>query len=253
MTSPVGLVVVTAITFLIAVDAATAQSRVEKACFEDTEPAPVISACTRIIRNKRADPSDRVLAYINRGDAYRSQKRDKDAMDDYMAAQDLAADHGVMEGRRLAAQSAAEMAFDQAEYLKAMVLFGRAYDDRRSEPEHIATMRYYAGLSAMRIKQNDLALEEFDEVIKLRPKWAEAYRERGLAHLGKKNFDKSASDLNQAIGLKPADSKAYFIRAMAHKGQGNLAQARQDLAKVLEIEPSNQDARDELQKMGNAN
>ena len=50
----------------------------------------------------------------------------------------------------------------------------------------------------------DRAIRDFDEAIRLDPKYARAYAERGYAWLAKGNYDQALKDYDQAIRLDPA-------------------------------------------------
>ena len=61
--------------------------------------------------------------------------------------------------------------------------------------------------------QFDQVLADSNEAIRLDPKLAMAYSDRGAAWIVKQDPDKALVDLNQAIRLDPRNAMAYTNRA----------------------------------------
>ena len=65
----------------------------------------------------------------------------------------------------------------------------------------------------MQHKQNyDKAIADYNESIRLDPKYAIAYNNRGDAWYHKKEYDKAIADFNEAIRLDPKTAVAYSNR-----------------------------------------
>ena len=75
----------------------------------------------------------------------------------------------------------------------------------------------------------------FTEAIRLNPKDADAYCNRGGAYANTGELDKAIADCNQAIRLKPEFAEAYANRGIIYKLKGDLAKAEADFAKAKEL------------------
>ena len=61
----------------------------------------------------------------------------------------------------------------------------------------------------------DGKIADYTEAIRLNPRLAEAYVNRGIAHREKGDLDRTIADYNAALKLKPQDSQAYNNRGWA--------------------------------------
>ena len=77
----------------------------------------------------------------------------------------------------------------------------------------------------------------FAETIKLKPDFAEAYSNRGLAYDRKGEYDQAIADFNKAIELEPGYAKAYNNRGLAYGRKGEYDQTIADFDKAIELEP----------------
>ena len=64
-------------------------------------------------------------------------------------------------------------------------------------------------------KEYDKAIADYDQAIRLDPKYAAAYHNRGLAWYAKKEYDKAIADYDEAIRLDPKYAVAYDNRGDA--------------------------------------
>ena len=62
----------------------------------------------------------------------------------------------------------------------------------------------------------DRAIEDFNKAIDLKPDYAKAYYNRGIAYGDKGDFDRAIEDFNKAIDLNPDYAKAYYSRGIAY-------------------------------------
>jgi tetratricopeptide (TPR) repeat protein len=81
----------------------------------------------------------------------------------------------------------------------------------------------------------DKAISNYSEAIKINPKFAKAYNNRGIAYTLKKQFDLAIADFNKAIELDPKNGKPYHNRAIVYSYQGEIDKARQDLQKAQSL------------------
>ena len=73
------------------------------------------------------------------------------------------------------------------------------------------------------------AIRDFDRVIELNPKHAEAYYLRGLAYANLVEYRQAIKDYDRAIDLNPKNASAYSDRGHAYGDLGEYRQAREDL------------------------
>ena len=84
-------------------------------------------------------------------------------------------------------------------------------------------------------EEHDKAIADYTEAIRLNPKDADAYYNRGLAYWNKGKFDKAIAEYTEAIRLNPKLAEAYYSRGFAYRNNGDLAKAEADFAKAKEL------------------
>lgn len=99
-------------------------------------------------------------------------------------------------------------------------------------------IRIGMGVLQLRRQENDAALAQFDTVIALEPRNAEAYLNRGAALVQMRQFGPAITAITQAMGLGVREPhKAYFNRGAAREALGDLRGAYEDYSTALEIQP----------------
>src|SRR5437899_5470453 len=63
----------------------------------------------------------------------------------------------------------------------------------------------------------DRAIDDYNEAIRLDPKYAMGFTNRGLAYLRKGRIDRAIEDLDQALRLNPKYALAFVNRALAYQ------------------------------------
>ncbi len=86
--------------------------------------------------------------------------------------------------------------------------------------------------------QHDRAIEDYDQAIKLNPKLAIAFFNRGAAYSDKGQHDRAIQDYDQAIKLDPSDADNFYERSLAKAKKGDTAGADADLAAARRIDPN---------------
>jgi tetratricopeptide (TPR) repeat protein len=79
------------------------------------------------------------------------------------------------------------------------------------------------------------AIRCFDQVIKISPKYAPVYNNRGRAYHLKGDTDRAIADFSKAIELDPAFADAYENRGKAWGGKGDQKRADADAEKAREL------------------
>ncbi len=91
------------------------------------------------------------------------------------------------------------------------------------------------GLVWFHKKDYDKAIADYDEAIKLDPKYTHAYFHRGLAWLWKKDYDKAIRDYTEAIRLNPKDPDSFVGRGLAWRAKGEFEKAEKDFAEAKRL------------------
>ena len=81
------------------------------------------------------------------------------------------------------------------------------------------------------------AMVFFRQAIKLSPKNATGFFERGVSYQTLQKHEQAIREYDQAIELDPQNVQAYFNRGVAHQTLGNPEKAVQDFKRVVEIKP----------------
>ncbi len=100
---------------------------------------------------------------------------------------------------------------------------------------HTAAYYYEKGEEAMAKKEYIKAHAHLNECLRLDPRFAEAYRLRGMVreHLGE--TAKALTDYNVYVSLKPTDTEALFSRAVLRFESKQYLPARQDFLLLLKM------------------
>jgi lipoprotein NlpI len=86
--------------------------------------------------------------------------------------------------------------------------------------------------------ENDRAIQDFNEAIRLNPNYAQAYNNRGIAYFDKRENDRAIQDFNEAIRLDPNAFEAYGNRGYAYRNKGDNDRAIQDFNEVIRLNPN---------------
>jgi tetratricopeptide (TPR) repeat protein len=83
----------------------------------------------------------------------------------------------------------------------------------------------------------DHAITEFDQSIRVDPKYARAYAGRALAYLKKGDFDRSLADADEAVRLDPKLGDAFASRANVYMLKGDYVRAAAEYNEALRLDP----------------
>ncbi|EFL88814.1 tetratricopeptide repeat protein [Ahrensia sp. R2A130] len=110
-----------------------------------------------------------------------------------------------------------------------------------SNSKSIDLLTHWARAASGR-KQFDAALDLLDQVIVLRPEYAEGWNQRATLHFQRKDFRKSIADIEKVLALEPRHYGALSGLAVILEQLGNEKQALQTWYRVLSVYPSNRSA-----------
>jgi len=127
---------------------------------------------------------------------------------------------------------------------------GTGWDDKRdndkaiadfSEPIRLDSKRgvayYDRSLAWLNIKEYEKAIARFREAIRLDPNFAKGYAGRGSAWYNKNDYDKAIADFNETIRLDPRDASAYNNRGLAWYNKKDYAKAIGDYNEAVRLDP----------------
>ncbi|MCO5064661.1 MAG: hypothetical protein M9924_09605 [Rhizobiaceae bacterium] len=99
---------------------------------------------------------------------------------------------------------------------------------------------------AMDEKKFDIALDFLDQVVTMRPDFAEGWNRRATVHFMMHNFSKSMADISQTLELEPRHFGALSGMAQIFKMRGSKQMAFNAYQRVLEVYPMMRDAQNEV-------
>jgi len=101
----------------------------------------------------------------------------------------------------------------------------------------------------MSVRDADTALELFDHIALLRPKWAEVYHKRALLLFQMNDLDGAMRDIRQTLALEPRHFGALSGLGMIYQKMDNQKAAFAAFSKALDIHPFIENLRDYVERM----
>jgi len=83
------------------------------------------------------------------------------------------------------------------------------------------------------------AIADYNQAIKLDPKFALPYNDRGYANYLKKDYDRAIADYGEAIKLDPKNALAYNRRGSVYYERKNYDRAIADYGEAIKLDPKN--------------
>ncbi len=111
----------------------------------------------------------------------------------------------------------------------------RAIKSGKLSSQHLIAAYNIRGYSWHLKGDDDKAIADLGEVIRLTPQDARAYINRGSARAQKGDFDKAIADFNDAVRLAPNESDAYFYRGLALFCRGKYDAAVTDFSEAQRL------------------
>ena len=111
---------------------------------------------------------------------------------------------------------------------------------RRSDSTPKAPSPLGAGATLMQTKATyDRAIADYNEAIRLDPKSALAFRNRGIAYAYKGDHDRAIADYSEAIRLDPKSALAFSHRGVSYAYKGDNDRAIVDYNEAIRLDPNN--------------
>ena len=86
--------------------------------------------------------------------------------------------------------------------------------------------------------QYDLAIQDYNESIKLNPNYAKSFNNRGVAYQKKGEYDRAIEDFDTAIKIDPDYADAFANRAETYQKKGDYPRALKDFDEALRQQPT---------------
>jgi Tfp pilus assembly protein PilF len=136
---------------------------------------------------------------------------------------------------------------------QAVAACDRAIASERLNRQLAIATRINRGALHLRRRDGALALADFDAVIAMEPRHAEAHLNRGAALVMLQEPGQAVTAITTALGLNVREPhKAYLNRGAAREALGDLRGAMEDYSTALEIQPDWGPANAELARFARA-
>ncbi|NES69991.1 MAG: tetratricopeptide repeat protein [Okeania sp. SIO2D1] len=123
--------------------------------------------------------------------------------------------------------------YNEGKYEEAIADFNQAI---RLNPKY-AKAYNGRGLVYTLLEKNEKALADYNQAIRLNPKYAQAYNNRGIVYRRQGKNEKALADYNQAIQLNPKYARAYNNRGLVYRKQGENEKALADFNQAIRFNP----------------
>src|SRR5215510_8072438 len=93
-----------------------------------------------------------------------------------------------------------------------------------------------------RLGEQDLAIKDYTEAIRLDPSDPDMFNNRGQVYDSRGEFDLAIADYSEAIRLDRTSGRAYYNRGLAYFSKGELKSALPDFDRAVNLQPQDADA-----------
>lgn len=101
---------------------------------------------------------------------------------------------------------------------------------------HLSEPYFFRGLAKLNLDDYDGAVSDFSRALELDPNYFHAFAYRGMALHRLKRYDEAIRDYNSAIAINPKEAYVFANRAITEADMGNAEAAERDYSKALIID-----------------
>lgn len=133
----------------------------------------------------------------------------------------------------------ANRCFDDSQRYSAqdeLAACNKLIDDRDGSYDH-ADLLTARGVAYYDLGNNERALADYTEAIRLKPRDPLPHYNRGFVFQRMGDASDAVEDFSAAIRLRPDDAWAYYYRGWAYKNLGDESRASADFATALRLDP----------------
>lgn len=163
----------------------------------------------------------------------------------------LAAALSMGAARTIIGTSDAMLCYEYAHYdnsIEGVDLCTRAIKEQGLSRIDLAATYANRGVIQARRGQDERALDDYEDAVRLNPVLLNAWINRGNALVRLKRFKEAVENYDKAVELSDGQSAlAFYNRGLAYEKQGNKARARRDYLRAVEIDPNTKRYRDALE------
>jgi tetratricopeptide (TPR) repeat protein len=101
---------------------------------------------------------------------------------------------------------------------------------------------YIRGLACANKRNHDHAIADYSEAVRLNPNYVYAYYSRGNAYKSKCDYDRAIVDYTEVVRLDPNYTDAYYNRGIAYLNKGDNDHAIADFNEAIRLNPNDASA-----------
>jgi len=131
-----------------------------------------------------------------------------------------------------AAYLRAQAAYENADFDQAIKLFDEVI---RLDPKYVQAY-VSRGMAWNEKSEPARALKDFNDAVKVDPRFAPAFFHRGMTWSARKEYDKAVQDFNAVLALDPEDDAALFNRGVAWSQKGDHDRAIKDFDASIKLD-----------------
>lgn len=147
-------------------------------------------------------------------------------------------------------QAQLQRAFSEMEEEKYAIAAARLERLASLEPDN-PVVAYNLGVAYTFLKREDEALAEFQKVVDINPEYVQAWYNMGqICMIKKKDFSKALHCFDRAVSIRPDYVGAHHQRGVVMELLGEPQKALECWRKTLELDPKNQQAIENIKRLG---